>query len=60
MRSTNSNNANVITDDEEDSIASRIRNKRKRNHNQTRREYDKLYPGSIYSPPAYNKKFSEG
>ena len=37
IRSTNSNNASVITDDEEDSIASRIRNKRKRNRNQTRR-----------------------
>ena len=23
-------------------------------------EYDKLYPGSIYSPPSYNENFSEG
>ena len=21
-------------------------------------EYDKLYPGSIYSPPSYNENFS--
>ena len=35
-RSTISSNDSVITDEEEDSIASPIRNKRKRNHNQTR------------------------
>ena len=23
-------------------------------------EYDKLYPGSIYSPPSCNENFSEG
>ena len=37
MRPANSSNDSVITDEAEDSIASRTRNKRKRKHNKTRR-----------------------